>query len=138
MSMCSCDMEPATVYREVERKAIREHKCTDCGGVIGKRERYQSMACLFDGHWSTAKRCADCKHMIHEVERAFMEGCGGRWCVYTGDLPLSWDEIVENLSYKPEEREASRRIIAMQHAACDARAGNRKWSLPLWMQKDGE
>ncbi|CAB5079726.1 hypothetical protein UFOVP141_46 [uncultured Caudovirales phage] len=134
MSLCSCDFEPATVYREVERRANRDHRCSDCGGVIRRRERYKNIASLFDGSWLTAKRCADCQHMVHEVERAFMEGCGGKWCLYIGDLPISWEEIADNVAHA--DAEVTRQIVAMQHAACEARGGNRKWHLPVRFEKE--
>ncbi len=134
---CTCDMEPATVWREQERKAIREHRCSDCGGIIRKGERYHSMANLFDGEWTTAKQCADCTFLIHEVGRTFFAACGGWQCVYMGDLPDSWAGICEDMG-GAEESAKARQIVAMQHAACEARQGTRKWHLPIWMRPDGD
>jgi hypothetical protein len=134
---CTCDYgEAATIWREEERRARREHRCSDCGGMIRRGEHYRSLACLFDGEWSCSKRCADCQFLIHEVERAFMGACGGTWCgIYLGDLPESWSEIVDSMWSGPEVEEA-RRIVAMQRVACEARGGKRKWCLPPRIQMD--
>ena len=134
MISCSYDFEPSTVWREEERKAAKDHRCSDCGGVIAKGERYLNAASLYDGHWSGAKRCADCTFLMHEVERTFMEKCGGTWCVYMGDLPMSWDELCENADL--ENLPQLRRIAGMQNAVAKARGGTRLWTLPTWMQPE--
>lgn len=134
MMSCSCDMEQSTLYNEAERKANREHRCSDCGGTITKGERYKRIASLYDGQWSTEKRCADCQFMIHEVERTFLERCGGAWCLYIGDLPMSWDDLLEGAEFTDIPQ--CQRIVGMQNAVAKARGGKRLWSLPLWMEPD--
>jgi len=136
MMDCSCDFEPSTVWREEERKAAKVHRCSDCGGVIAKGERYMNHAGLYDGQWSGAKRCADCTFLIHEVERTFLQRCGGTWCVYMGDLPESWNELLEGASR--DDLPQLQRIVGMQNAVTKARGGNRLWQLPSWLQPDEE
>ncbi len=134
---CECDFdEPCTVWREQMRRAAKRHRCSDCGGIIPVGQGYTNIAMLSEGEWTTAKRCADCQHLIYEVERRWMGGCGGKWCVWIGDLPMSWESLME--SAMPEDREDARRIVAMQRAATMAREGNRFWSLPLWMTEEDE
>lgn len=136
MISCSCDMEGPTVWNETKPKAAREHRCSDCGGVITKGEVYTRTSMLYEHQWSTDKRCADCQFIIHEVERTFMQKCGGTWCVYSGDLPISWDDLLEGAEV--EDRAQCQRIVGMQNAVAKARGGTRLWSLPLWMQPDDE
>ena len=134
--LCDVDFETSTVYTEVKRRARKKHRCTACHGIITPREVYTRITSLFDGSWDSAKRCADCQHMIHEVERAFMEGCGGKWPVYYYAMDESWYSLCECL--KPEQWPAARQIVAMQNAVCSARGGNIRWSLPLHMQPNNE
>jgi len=134
MMSCSCDFDPCTIWRDEPRRARKAHRCSDCGGTITAGETYRSLAMLFDGEWSTAKRCADCQFMVHEVERTFMQKCGGTWCLYIGDLPLSWDDLMEGADLV--DREQCRRIVGMQNAVAKARDGTRLWCLPLWMEPE--
>ena len=65
MSM-SCDDGPAGVYRELERKANKDHRCSACCQGILKGHRYFSIGILFDGSWSSLKRCLRCQALhIH-------------------------------------------------------------------------
>jgi len=61
---CSCDYDDgnyAAIYDCKERKALKEHKCYECGEVIKKRETYYYYSCLYDGEWSNWKVCKICK-----------------------------------------------------------------------------
>ena len=136
MISCSCDMEPATLYSANKRKANRLHHCNDCGGKILPGERYTRIAMLFDGRWTTDRRCADCQFVIHEVERTFMEKCGGAWCVYVGELAMSFDDLCEGAERSDAPQLA--RIVGMQNAVAKARGGTKLFSLPLWLQPDDE
>jgi ssDNA-binding Zn-finger/Zn-ribbon topoisomerase 1 len=134
MMSCDCDFEPSTVWRDERRKAAKDHVCNDCGGKIVKGEHYQNLASLYDGHWSMSKRCPDCQFLIHEVERTFLEKCGGSWCVYAGDLPESWSELCDGAECADVPKLV--RIVGMQRAVCKERGGNRFWSLPSWVEPD--
>lgn len=135
---CSCDMETYDLYVEHERRARKEHCCDDCGGTIRPGERYRYHGGLFDDTWSMSKRCADCQFMIHEVGRTFLAHCGGWSCIYCGDLPFSWDALADGLLYDGDDhRPQMRRVVAMQHALCEARQGTRRWDLPFGEDDDG-
>lgn len=57
--MCT-DGEPATVCNEFNRKAAKEHRCSECRRAIAKGENYREIRSLFEGSWSTVKVCAHC------------------------------------------------------------------------------
>lgn len=128
---CACDLETFNPYIERHHRARKAHTCDDCGGTIHPGERYLHHGGKFDGEWSMYNRCPDCQHMIHEVGRTLMAHCGGWWCIYCGDLPLSWDDLWEYQNpISDDEAGDVRRIVAMQHAVCEGRNGTRKWSMP--------
>ena len=135
MLTCYCDMETFNPYIEREYRARKEHRCEDCGGAIQPGERYTLIGGKFDGEWSMYKRCADCQHMIHEVGRSLLEECGGWSCVYCGDLAASWRDLLDydyHGTAAADDAAEVRRIVAMQHAICEARHGTIQWDMPRW------
>jgi hypothetical protein len=57
--MCT-DYDRPVVWREQWRTARREHKCSECRGIIRKGERYEVSAGLSEGSWYGAKTCERC------------------------------------------------------------------------------
>lgn len=111
---CYCDFEPADVYTTEERKARREHRCSECRGVIRKGERYQRASMAYEGRWSSYKTCPDCLFVIYEVGRTFFKECNG-WChLHEGVIEGLEDLIIWN----PEARR-----IGHMFNACSAERG---------------
>ncbi|WP_052700080.1 hypothetical protein [Methylocucumis oryzae] len=84
--MCYCDddaIQP-TLYREVWRKAIKEHKCCECQDVIKIGERYQYVAGVWEGQFSTFKTCASCVDVRLEVNdmTGYFPAFGDAGCCY--------------------------------------------------------
>lgn len=73
-----------TGYRCVIVKAGKEWECSECGGKIMKKSRYELASWFNDGgeSFGNAKTCLVCA----EIAEAFM--CGGRW--HGGIL---WDDF---------------------------------------------
>ena len=89
---CSCavdtyndDFETVSCLSCGNRKAIKKHKCRECGREISKGERYNYTKYLFDGKWFNDKACSDCQSAI---DRFFPHG---------GYREL-WMEIAEEVS----------------------------------------
>jgi RNase P subunit RPR2 len=57
-------------HNRAERKAIKEHKCGECGKIIVKREKYQYMTGKSGGYMYTHKMCNDC----HSILKYFYNG----------------------------------------------------------------
>jgi hypothetical protein len=72
--MCSCeDGEPVDVWVHEVRKARKQHRCTDCGGVIAVGVMHNYYRMLYDGIWSTDRRCSACDEKAEAFTIA--EGC---------------------------------------------------------------
>ena len=89
---CSCaidtyndDNETVSCLDYGNRKAIKKHKCRECGREISKGERYNYAKYLFDGKWCNDKVCSDCQSA---ADKFFPNG---GYC----DL---WMEIAEEVS----------------------------------------
>jgi len=90
---CSCvidthdDGERPAKYSEITRKAIKKHKCTECGREILPGETYQRVDGLWDGSFSHFKTCEYCLSMIE----VFFESrpCFGHM----------WDEFYNEFNY---------------------------------------
>lgn len=78
------DDAPATAYSQVEVKAAKEHRCTECRETIPKGARYERTKGLWDGAWSTYKTCLSCV----EIRNHF--ACGHGWLF--GEV---WSQIEE-------------------------------------------
>ena len=63
--MCDCSMESANdhapSFADMEwRRARIEHVCCECGDQIRPGKRYERVAGVWDGEWSSFKTCAPC------------------------------------------------------------------------------
>jgi hypothetical protein len=58
--MCFIDLEPCKVWEERDRKARKEHECTECRRIIRIGEVYTVHFSVFDGNATTGKLCGDC------------------------------------------------------------------------------
>lgn len=58
---CYCDYKDGpSVYDAKTRKAKKEHKCSECRGVIKPGEVYEHAWGVWDGDAQTFKACPDC------------------------------------------------------------------------------
>lgn len=70
---CECvldDYEVASICDVVDRRARKEHQCTECQRTIRVGEQYELCDMLFDGRWSHFKTCAQCQAIRRDY------GCG--------------------------------------------------------------
>ncbi len=79
--MCSCEDNPPEVYREVTRKAAKEHRCYECGGAIAKGDLYRIASGIWDGEPSSYKWCHDCATIAN-----LASGLWGDFCWTFGSL----------------------------------------------------
>jgi hypothetical protein len=77
--MCAYeDADPAVVLSDADHKAVKPHRCSECGRTIKAGEHYNRQTTVCDGRRETHKVCAHC-----EVCRDWLQHeCGG-W-VYGG------------------------------------------------------
>lgn len=70
MGECYChydgDFEPNQIYKEVERKANRTHKCCECHNEIKEGTKYIYISVLCDGRWSHYKQCPICHRIAND------------------------------------------------------------------------
>lgn len=70
--MCMVELadETVTILSEHHPVARKEHRCSECGRVIKRGEKYLVEGYLFDGEKKTHKTCAHCEvvrsWLIHE------------------------------------------------------------------------
>lgn len=60
--------EMPEVYERIDRKANKEHKCSECGGIIKSGESYELHKGIWDGEWLTYKRCSDCAKLCRDID----------------------------------------------------------------------
>ncbi len=58
--MCSFDYDAPKVYYETNRKAKKEHSCSECYRVISKGETYKYAFGVWDIKPSIFKTCSNC------------------------------------------------------------------------------
>lgn len=58
---CYCDYESPSVFHEETRKAIRPHKCGECGRRIQTGETYEHVWGVWGGVSSHHKTCLHCR-----------------------------------------------------------------------------
>lgn len=56
-----------SAYREVTRKARKEHRCCECCGFIQRGENYLYQSGIWDGEPSDYKTCSDCTALREQV-----------------------------------------------------------------------
>ena len=76
---------PASAYTQKNRRAAKEHRCTECGETITKGTMYEYVKGLWDGAWSAYKTCLSCV----EIRDHF--ACVSGWLF--GEV---WSQIEEN------------------------------------------
>lgn len=52
--------DAATVHATTQRRAAKDHRCTECRETIAKGTRYEHTTGCWDGSWSTFKTCMSC------------------------------------------------------------------------------
>jgi hypothetical protein len=99
MFSCNCDYDPCDVWDETKRKARKAHKCTECRGAIKPGETYTVINMLFDGSWSTAKRCEDCSVVVCDLGK-LTKAHGGCFCYGIGQLPQDMCDLAGSTDEK--------------------------------------
>jgi hypothetical protein len=82
-----CD--PWDLYHAEQRTARKPHKCTECGRVISKGERYHYASGLAEGRFDTFKMCEHCdaaSDWLTEVCNGYIYGDIGE------ELEEHWEE----------------------------------------------
>lgn len=59
--MCNIDYDPADFYSSQERKARKNHICSECDREIKRGEKYQNVFGVWWGDTSTFKTCCYCR-----------------------------------------------------------------------------
>jgi hypothetical protein len=78
MFNCDCsDYDQPEFINVYERKARKSHRCSECGGIINKGERYKYISGKWDGDVASYKRCSDCLALLCDLHCA---------CVAFGNL----------------------------------------------------
>ena len=72
--MCSCDLESCDIYNERKVKARREHRCAECREPIKTGQKYIYLKSLYDGVWTTTKRCIPCQSIAVDYCCSIAEG----------------------------------------------------------------
>ncbi len=111
----SCDYDPPTLHTFKRPKAAKDHTCCECQGKIRKGEVHEFQKWLFDGLWSTARTCPDCRVVICELTRLLGDDSGCGW------LSEGMGEQLADLDNGEQER----RIVAMFNVTSAARGGFR-------------
>ena len=91
MSNCSCiyidNYESADFHTSVKRKAIKNHRCCECGRTINRGETYEYVSGKWDSYIGTYKTCGDCL----SIRNTFF--CDG-W-LYEGMTEALWEHLLE-------------------------------------------
>lgn len=107
------------VYNQIERKARKDHVCSDCRGTIKAGERYRYISGIWDGEPEDYKQCQDCIHMRCEMGMHMDDddGCGG--------IPLG------GMAYALAEFETSRygHLKAAFNAYAEARGSKMRFKI---------
>lgn len=56
-------------YQLTKRKARKDHRCCECGGMIKAGETYNSHSGVWDGEPARYKVCPECDELRDEIER---------------------------------------------------------------------
>lgn len=77
--------EAAEVYDVSRPKAAKEHRCSECRGVIPRGATHELVSMLFDGEWSKWRTCSSCS----DIREHFACGRGA----VIGEL---WSDLADN------------------------------------------
>lgn len=64
--------EMPSAFRQIIRKARKDHKCCECHGIIQKGEKYRYSSGIWDDPESF-KQCEDCYKLIKEINSHIRE-----------------------------------------------------------------
>ena len=82
------DVDCADIADTITRKAVINHTCTECAGVIKAGEHYEYTSALYDGSWNHYKTCTDCQ--------ALLEKCNALACdEYYGHVSIPFAGLYE-------------------------------------------
>ncbi len=113
--MCMIDLEPAEVWRETNRTARKEHRCSCCQRGIYPGERYMVHFSVFEGSATSEKCCGQC-----ESDRAdFANAHDGTLCT-PGFLV---EMLSECISEEPESKETWQPMLDRMMRVRRARRG---------------
>lgn len=59
--------EIPSCYTQTNPKAIKDHVCVECKGVIKKGEHYQRITGIWEGKGATFKQCTECAELALEI-----------------------------------------------------------------------
>lgn len=62
------DAEPPKAYRQVIRKARKQHRCYECRGLIEKGEEYHYHSGIWDDP-AAFKVCSDCEQLREDLDK---------------------------------------------------------------------
>lgn len=65
--MCFYDAERPSFCETEIRVARKEHKCCECGVVIGRGEKYEHVTGVWDGDIASFKTCSHCRELREKV-----------------------------------------------------------------------
>lgn len=103
---CSCDYDPANIYRASTPKARKEHRCEECGGPIKPGEKYEYVFGVWDGSWvsifKTCERCFDLRQWVKNNVPCF--------CWAHGSMLDDAREAVNEAAWRAKEETAGLRF----------------------------
>lgn len=113
VSFCDfdCDDYPEFVSESI-RRARKQYRCCDCGGLILPGERYENTAGKWDGDLLTFRTCAAC---LDGPRRFFSFTCGS-W-TYGGMVERLYDGLCDADEYVPAPvvRKVKRMVARAEH-----------------------
>lgn len=98
MFFCGCDADYPEFFREVVRKAKKEHVCTECFRCIEIGEFYEYVCGLWDGHFLVYKTCSFCLDL-----RYFMTDLMPCFCIRYGGLREDAREALSELTIEEKD-----------------------------------
>lgn len=120
--MCDYGADPAEAWKEVRRKARKDHRCEECRGLIRRGSTYTYVSAIWDGRPNSYKMHTVC----HDVNRAIgNEMCGGTYTL--GGLFESirehYDECRGDMNMDATKRMIVRGYAAVLRAQRPAKEG---------------
>lgn len=108
--MWADDYEESAVWREFKVGRSRStHHCCECGDEIPAGSRVCAAASLYDGRWSTLRRCLCCAALV-EMIATTQDVCVNLWGGLQDacdDLDVDWTEWRDKF-YPERKRTATR------------------------------
>lgn len=73
--MCTTGEIPSC-FKRINRKAIKHHRCYECGSVIDPGETYSLASGVWDGTGKSFKQCSVCTRLFEEASEEAYEDEG--------------------------------------------------------------